>query len=206
MPITKQTIAIVGAGSAIGSNIARSICAGNYRLLLISDDISAVRPLAKGLLQSDATADIGVMNCQFDACWEADIIIMAVPYSAYEKVAAMIKKVAAQKIVIGTANPANQDLDELEASSQPNVAEELQQSLPNSKIVEAFNTVASAAFDLPDDDRKQVDVSITGDNDEALKTVSELVRTAGFNPAVARSLSVKGHSSERENTIPSQPN
>lgn len=34
MPITKQTIAIIGAGGSMGSAIAKHIAGGNYRLLL----------------------------------------------------------------------------------------------------------------------------------------------------------------------------
>ena len=182
MPITKQTVAIIGADSPKGSNIAKSICQDNYRLLLISDDISKIQPLAKEITQTNASSDIDVRDCQFDACWEADIIVMAVPCRAHEEVAGIIEKVATQKIVISTANRTNEASEELEISAGARAAEKLQNLLPNSKIVRAFNTVTAVDFNLIDADRKPIDISIAANDEEALKIVSELTETAGFNP------------------------
>ena len=69
-------------------------------------------------------------------------------------------------------------------------AEELQKLLPQSKVVKAFNTTFAADFATPVIDNKQVDAFVAGNNAEAVKTVSELVKTAGFNPIVAGDLSV----------------
>lgn len=170
MPITKQTIAIIGADGDIGSIMAKRISGDNYRLLLLSKDISNVQPLAEEITQFNSSADIDVRDCKHDACWEADIIIMVVPYSAQEEVAEIIKEVATQKIVISI-------------SSEINAANELQTLLPNAKIVKIFNTDFTQAG-------KRVDAFIAGNNDEALKTVSELIETVGLNPVVAGNLPV----------------
>ncbi len=183
MSITKQTIAIIGAGGSMGSAIAKSISGDNYRLLLFSNDISKVQSLAEEIRQAGSSSDIDERDCKHDACWEADIIILAVSYSMQKEVTEQIKDVATQKIVISTANPTNEVLGQLETSSETSAAEELQKLLPNSKIVKVFNTDFTQWTN-------QDDVFIAGKDEEALKTVSELVETAGFNPVVSSDLSV----------------
>jgi predicted dinucleotide-binding enzyme len=69
-------------------------------------------------------------------------------------------------------------------------AEELQKLLPKSKVVKAFNTTFAADFTHPVIDGKQVDSFIAGDDSTSVKTVSEMIKTAGFNPIVAGRLQV----------------
>ena len=170
---TKQTIAIIGASGNMGSAISKSLSKGNYRLLLFS-----------------AAADLEALECPTDASWEADVIILAVPFQAEKELAEKIREVANQKIVISIANPLNEAYDGLVTSPDTSAAEELQKLLPNAKVVKAFNTTFAADFITPVIDGKQVDSFIAGNDEEALQTISELVTTAGFNPIVAGDLSV----------------
>ncbi len=187
MPITKQTIAIIGADSNIGSSIAKSISGDNYRLLLFSDEVSSVQPLAEEITQSDSSADVDVRDCQHDACWEADIIILTVPYRAQKEVVERIKDVATQKIVISMPASISETGDPATVSWKIGATGELQERLSNSKIIKIFNT----DFTCPVIEGKRADAFIAGNDEEALETVSELVKTAGFNPVVAGDLSVK---------------
>ena len=134
--------------------------------------------------------DVEDIDCSVQATWEADIIIVAVPFEAEKEVAEKIKEVANQKIVISIANPLNETYNGLVTPSDTSAAEELQKLLPNSKVIKAFNTTFAADFSTPVIDGKQVDAFIAGNDEEALQTVSELVTTAGFNPIVAGDLSV----------------
>src|SRR5206468_11863217 len=135
------------------------------------------------------SADVEACECPANASWEADTIILAVPYQTETEIAARIKEVANQKIVISITNPLNETYDGLVTAPDTSAAEELQKLLPNSKVVKAFNTTFAADFTTPVIDGKQVDAFIAGNDEEALKTVSELVSTAGFNPIVAGDLS-----------------
>lgn len=74
-------------------------------------------------------------------------------------------------------------------SSHKSAAEELQEQLPNSKVIKAFNTIFAADFKYPVSNGKQVNVFIAGNDDEALDIVSNMVKTAGFNPIIAGNLS-----------------
>lgn len=187
---TKKTIAIIGASGNMGSAISKSLSKGNYRLLLCSDGQGKVEAVVKDIKSSNPAADVESAECSAQASWEADIIISAVPYAAEKDVAAKIREVANQKIVISIANPLNETYNGLVTAADTSAAEELQILLPNSKVIKAFNTTFAADFTTPVIDGKQVDAFIAGNNEEALQIVSEVVSVAGFNPIVAGDLSV----------------
>ncbi len=187
---TKQTIAIIGATGSMGSAISKSLSKGNYRLLLKSSDQQKLDALVKEIKSKSSTAEVEGIACPTEAGWEADIIILAVPYQAEKEIVSKINKVANQKIVISIANPLNETYDGLMTAPDTSAAEELQKLLPNSKVIKAFNTTFAADFTTPVIDGRQVDAFIAGDDAEALKTVSELVQTAGFHPIVAGELAV----------------
>lgn len=192
MPITKQTIAIIGAGGNMGSAIAKNMAGGNYRLLLFDRNPDQLGALHEEILQDFPEADVKRMNCPHESSWEADIIIMAVPHGAEKELTDKIRDVATQKIVVSIANPIDEDFSRLITDSDTSAAEELQQWLPNSKVVKAFNTTFAADFNQPVIDGKQVDAFIAGNDEKAIRSVIELVETAGFNPIIAGDLSVSG--------------
>jgi len=187
---TKQTIAIIGATGSMGSAISKSLSKGNYRLLLKSGDTDKLKKLSSEIKATHPSADLELMTCPTEASWEADIIILAVPFEAEKEITERIRDVANQKIVVSIANPLNQRFDGLVTRPGTSAAEELQKLLPNSKVVKAFNTTFAADFSTPVIDGKQVDAFIGGNDKEAVETVKGLVSTAGFNPIVAGELSV----------------
>lgn len=187
---TKQTIAIIGATGNMGSAIARSIAKGPYRLLLKASKQDELDALVNDIQSKNPSAEVESAICPTEASWEADIIILAVPYEAEKNIAPQIKDVASQKIVISIANPLNQNYDGLVTAPGTSAAEELQKLLANSKIVKAFNTTFASDFSEPVINGTQVDAFVAGNDEEALQTVSELVATAGFNPIIAGDLSV----------------
>lgn len=187
---TKQTIAVIGATGNMGSAISKSLAKGNYRLLLKGNNQEELNVLVNDIKASNVNADVEAALCPAEAGWEADIIILAVPYAAEKEIASKIKEVANQKIVISIANPLTETYDGLVTTADTSAAEELQKLLPNSKVVKAFNTTFAADFSTPILDGKQVDAFIAGNQEDALQIVTELVSTAGFNPIVAGDLSV----------------
>jgi NADPH-dependent F420 reductase len=187
---TKQTIAVIGATGNMGSAISKSIAKGPYRLLLKANRQEELDVLLKEIKNSNANAEVEAVVCPTEASWEADIIILAVPFDAEKEIAAKIREVANQKIVISIANPLNVTYNGLVTAPDTSAAEELQKLLPNSKVIKAFNTTFAADFSTPVIDGKQADAFIAGNDEDALHTVSEIVATAGFNPIVAGDLSV----------------
>jgi 8-hydroxy-5-deazaflavin:NADPH oxidoreductase len=187
---TKQTIAVIGASGNMGSAISKSLSKGNNRLLLLDNSKERAEAVINEIKSSNASADAEALECPTDASWEADVIILAVPFQAEKGLAEKIKEVANQKIVISIANPLNETYNGLVTAPDTSAAEELQKLLPNSKIVKAFNTTFAADFATPVIAGKQVDAFVAGNDEEAVNTVTELVKTAGFNPIVAGELSV----------------
>jgi 8-hydroxy-5-deazaflavin:NADPH oxidoreductase len=187
---TKQTIAIIGATGNMGSALAKTLSKGNNRLLLFANNQDKVKALVDDIKSSNKKADVEGIECPTNASWEADIIVMAVPYTAEKEIATRIKEVANQKVVISISNPLNENYDALVTPPDTSAAEELQKLMPNSKVVKAFNTVFASVFTTPEIDGKQVDVLIAGNDGNAMVTVSELVQTAGFNPLVTGELLV----------------
>lgn len=187
---TKQTIMIIGASGRMGSAISKSLSGGNYRLLLNGKNHDKINELVNEIDVTNPSADVEGIDCSFDGCWEADIIISAVPYLAEKEMAERIKEVANQKIVISIANPLNKNYNGSLTAADTSAAEELQRELPNSKIIKAFNTTFAADFSTPVIDGQRIDAFIAGNDEDALQNVAEIIHTAGFNPVIAGDLSV----------------
>jgi predicted dinucleotide-binding enzyme len=105
-------------------------------------------------------------------------------------VAEKIKEVATQKIVVSIANPLNETNSGLLTPASTSAAEELQKSLPFSKVVKAFSTSYAANFSQPVIGGQKADAFIAGNDEEAVSLVRDLVKTAGFQPVVAGNLAV----------------
>ncbi len=165
---TKQTIIVIGASNEPGSFIAKSLSHGNYRLLINDRDPVRLNKLREEIIEKNSCADVETMDCSFEGCWEADIIICAVSSDEQQEVANRIREVANQKIVISfNTNPNGKN-------------EDLQTLLPNSKIV----NVDAGVFYRSIADGQQVNALITGNDGEALQTVAELFTAAGFKVTV----------------------
>ena len=187
---TKQSIAIVGATGSMGAAISEALAKGPFRLLLHAPKKDKLKTLTQKIRKAFPSAEVEAIDCSFNASWEADIIILAVPYDVEKELALKIKQVANQKIVVSISNPLNHSYDRLVTAPGSSAAEELQKLLPNSKVVKAFNTTFAASFHTPVIDRKRLDAFIAGNDPEAVDTVKKLVETAGFNPVLAGGLDV----------------
>jgi len=184
----KKTIAIVGATEKRGAFIAKNLAKGNYRLLLMSEESEKLAALRDEL--NSSTAEIETISCAKEACWEADIIIVAAPYGMVKKVAEKIKEVATGKIVVSISNPLDPGYENLFPEPNTSAAEELQRLLPYSKVVKTLNTAFAENFAPLAIGGKAADTFIAGNNSDAVETVSQLAKDAGFNPFVVGDLSM----------------
>jgi 8-hydroxy-5-deazaflavin:NADPH oxidoreductase len=186
----KQIIAIIGATGNMGSALAKSLARGPYRVLLFAKDAAELATLEAEIRTAQPAAEVEAIGCPVDASWEADIIIPVVPYQAQQEVAEKIRQVATGKVVISITNPLNETNSGVLTAPYSSAAEELQKLLPHSKVVKAFNTINAEDFALSVSWRRQAEAFIAGNDEEAVDTVTELVRTAGFTPTVVGELSV----------------
>ncbi len=118
----KKTIAVVGATEKNGKAIAKKLALGPYRLLLVSDEATELEQLGNNITAKHPKSDVETLDCIKDGCWEADVIFLAVLPEKMFQVAATIKEVATQKIVVAMWGDENNST-------------ELKKILPYSKLV-----------------------------------------------------------------------
>ncbi len=189
-----KMVAIIGATGNAGSTIALGLAAANYRVLL-TDEIEKHPFLYVKLLileyrirLKSSRVDVELVLSEREASWEADIVILAVPFEAQPEIALKIKDVVTGKIVISMIDAENKAKENLVTVPTGTVAGELQQLLPYSKIVKAFNPFFNATLKKPQVARQIIDVFVAGDDKEAVSTVKQLARDMGFNPLSADTL------------------
>ena len=187
---TKSTIAIIGSTGTMGSAIAKSLAQGRNRLLLFGRDEEKLDALHRDIRAQHGEADVAAIGCPKDASWEADIVILAVPYAAEAAIAEKIKPYVTQKIVVSIANPMNETFDGMVTPADSSAAQELQRLLPDAHVVKAFNTTYAANFAEPVIAGKPADAFVAGDDEQAVHMVTELVQDTGLNPVVAGGLAV----------------
>ncbi len=164
---TKQTIAVIGAECDKGMAIIKALSRGNYRFLLFSEEAGRLNDLMQSIQTVSPGLDIEELKCTTDACWEADIIFLAVPFAELEEVASNIRNVSSQKIVILLSSADQGDSGYKKALTQ------LQSLLPHSKIISTH---------LDSDITKAL---IEGTDEESLQFVAEIIQEAGIVPVVA---------------------
>jgi 8-hydroxy-5-deazaflavin:NADPH oxidoreductase len=170
--MSKKTIAIIEAAGNIGSAIAKRLAKGNYRLLLFAHETKKLNSLAEEIRSQTPTADIDCMGCAAEASWEADIIISAVRLSEQEEIVKKIEPFANRKILISIS--CNEKNYRLITSRAIRETKGLQKLLPGTKVVKLFNISfdTNGIHSLP---------FITGNDDEALQTVKEILEAADFD-------------------------
>jgi hypothetical protein len=132
----KKTIAVIGADTEIGAALADKLSDDSYRLLFVQNETVHKSQIAKNIQQKNLHAEIETVDCAKEGCWEADIIILAIPFRELKEIAEKINEVVTQKTVVIIS-------DEKESSFSFNKAQELQQLLPYSKIVTAIHNPCS---------------------------------------------------------------
>ena len=115
----------------------------------------------------------------------ADIVVLAVPYSAVEDVAREIAPVAGGKIVIDPTNPLKADGSGLATDPGTSGAETLAALLPDARVVKAFNTLFATNTANPAAHGTQLDSLFATDDEAAKDAVCGLERLDRL-PAGAR--------------------
>jgi NADPH-dependent F420 reductase len=169
-----MNIAIIGTGNvgkALGTSFAS---AGN-------DVTFAARDAAKTADVAAATGTRAAASAA-EAASGADVIVLAVPCTEAEAVAADIAPVAAGKVVIDATNPLKAGYSGLSTDGGPSGAERLAALLPGAKVVKAFNTVFAGIQANPATHGTVIDALYATDDDDARTTIAALASAIGFRP------------------------
>jgi predicted dinucleotide-binding enzyme len=112
----------------------------------------------------------------------ADAVVLAVPWTSFDDVAARIAPAVAGKLVIDTMNPLNADYSGLDTEGGPSGAEHVAELLPGARVVKAFNTLFASVQADPTTHGTTIDALYATDDAQAKAQVADLVRGMGFRP------------------------
>ena len=154
----KQTIAVIGAASTEGMAVLTCLLPTGHRLLLMDEAAEKLTALQQQLKQQQPRCETSTEPCCREACWEADVIVLAKVQPRLAQTLQKIKDVATTKIVVCLGQ--NEEERTLEVA----------QHLPHSKIV--FLQLPEGAAKLPE---------IFSENKSALQTIRNLFKPIHSN-------------------------
>jgi arginine/ornithine N-succinyltransferase beta subunit len=153
----KETIAVIGAACEEGKKVIGFLINTGHRLLLMDEATEQLQSLQQALSPMYPQAEIDIIPCSREACWEADLIIIVKTQPTLEATITKIKEVATNKIVACITS----------GNLQPYAL--LQKDLPHSRIV---------AVQL---NAKNKEPQFTGSHHASVDTVAALFTSAEQN-------------------------
>ena len=173
-------IAIIGAG-AVGTSLA-----GGWRKAG-HDIVFGVRDPAG---KKAALASLGDVASTRDAATRAEVVVIALPWTSVDEVAAAIATAAAGKTVIDVTNPIAPPYADLAVAGTDSGAEQVARKLRQSRVVKAFNTVGAEVMADPRYPDGPAALPVAGDDPGAKATAIALARDLGFEPIDAGPLAM----------------
>jgi 8-hydroxy-5-deazaflavin:NADPH oxidoreductase len=159
-------IAIIGSGW-LGRALSKRFVEANYDVVIGSRN------------PSDKLESHFEIVCDFvsiaEACQYADIIILAVPYTAHPSLLQALAINGKDKVVIDCSNR------KPDKKYPISVAEELQRNLPNCQIVKAFNDTSAYELNQENNGVMEKTLRYCGDHQAAKEVVGTLMDHIGMN-------------------------
>jgi hypothetical protein len=174
-----MNIAVIGAG-AVGGAIARAARQTGHDVVITATTSATAQQVA-------GAAGVAAASSNAAAAANADAVVLAVPFTAVPEVARDIQEVSEGKIVIDVTNPIKPDYSGLAVTGRSG-AELVQELLPQSAVVKAFNTVFAAKQADPVTGGTPLDGFYAGDDEAAKKAVADLLAGIGYRPVDAGGL------------------
>jgi predicted dinucleotide-binding enzyme len=166
-------IAIIGAGN-VGKALAGSLTRAGHQVT-----ISATQPEHAAEAAEATGAQPATSNEQ--AVSSGDVVILAVPVSAFDEIAGEVGEALRGKVVVDVTNRPTPD----PTGPGTSAAEELQEKVPQASVVKAFNTAFASRQAEPEVDGVPADGFVAGDDPKAKQQVLDLVDSIGFRPVDA---------------------
>ena len=182
-------IAIIGAGN-VGGALAKSSVRAGHSVTLSAKDPAHAEAKAK---DTGARA----VRSAVEAAKGAEVIILAVPYSAVDAVLGELGDALAGKVVIDVTNRVKRPAI-AESIDGASAAEEIQRKAPRAKVAKAFNYAFASRHADPTVDGMALDGFVAADDADAKAKTLALAGSIGFRPidagplAMARALEALG--------------
>lgn len=172
-----MNISIIGTGN-IGSGLAHTLARTSHKITVAGIADGDGPALAEKLAAEKKVKVEGATVAK--AVKAADIVVLAIPYSAVEDVAKTGD--FSGKTVVDVTNPLEADFSGIVIGHTSSAAEEVQKLLPGAKVVKAFNTVFAQVYDQGlDFGGRKVPAFVASDDAEAKSAVIGLAKDAGFD-------------------------
>jgi predicted dinucleotide-binding enzyme len=169
-------VGILGS-SDVGKSFARAFGALGHEVVIGSRSPEKLSDFVSG--EGDR-----VTNGTFeDAARSGDLIVLATHGMATEEALTMAgKSNFDHKVVIDATNPLDQSggVPRLAIGFTDSLGEQIQRSIPNARVVKAFNTVGNPLFFKPDLPGGPPDMFIGGNDADAKKLVSQVCEAFGW--------------------------
>ena len=169
-------IAIIGAGN-VGKALASTLTKAGHEVTISAAHADHARDAA-----AQTGANAAASNAE--AARSAQLVVLAVPATAINDVAGELGGDLDGKVVIDVANRPTPSPE----GKSTSIAEELQQTVPNAKVVKAFNTLFASRQADPTVSGIAADAFVAGDDETAKQAVLQVAESAGFRPVDAGSL------------------
>ena len=181
-------IGIIGAGH-IGGTLAKLFVDAGHEVAVSNsrgpETLSSLVAELGGRAQATSAAEVERFG---------DVIVVSIPLGRYREVPT---DAVAGKVVIDTNNYYPQrdgHFEELDGDRTTS-SELLQGHLPDARVVKAFNAIQWTRLRddcRPAGDPERLGIPISGDDEEAKRTVAELIDEIGFDPVDAGTLAEGG--------------
>ena len=182
----KKRVAVIGAANPLGLAISAGLAAAGYPVLMTDGVEPHLSPLLVSIMQLARIkirmphADVRLVVSEREASWEADIVFPVVPRETLTALSRRIEDVVTGKIVVCLSGRRGEVHDDPGKSDIPGAAREMASLFPHSKIVSATVTTVPGCFGEPGRVGEVSHVMVSGDDQEALSNVVDLIRDAGF--------------------------
>jgi 8-hydroxy-5-deazaflavin:NADPH oxidoreductase len=160
-------VAVIGGTGRMGAGIAKQL-SKNYEVIIGSRDPAKAALVAKRIG--------GARGVSYEeAAREADVVVLAIPYSSLGTVATLAKYLAG-KLVISVVNPLSLRDGLLHfALERGSAAQELAAMLPKTRVATAFNNVPARL--LAGEDVPAMDILVAADSNETFEEAAKLIRS-----------------------------
>ncbi|MGO1499913.1 MAG: NADPH-dependent F420 reductase [Marinobacter sp.] len=172
------TIGVIGGTGNLGAALAKRWAAAGHKVLIGSREDTKAKESAAQLSQDNGITVNGSDNVS--VAEQADLIVMAVPFSTQAAVIADIKAAAQGKIVVDTTVPLKPPkVMRVQLPEEGCAAVIAQQQFGEGvRVVSAFHNVA--AHKLATDAEIECDVLVFGDDKDARELIVGLANDAGL--------------------------
>jgi 8-hydroxy-5-deazaflavin:NADPH oxidoreductase len=172
-----MNVTIIGTGN-MARGIATRALAGGHTVTVLGTSQDKASALA-GELSGDVEA--GAVGDPLSG----DVVVLAIPYTAIDDVLGAYSGQLDGKVVVDITNPVDFSTFSPLSVEAGSAAQEIAGKAGGVKAVKAFNTNFAGTLVAGEVAGQPLDVFIASDDDDAKRTVSELVESGGLRPVDA---------------------